>query len=163
MRGDTFTISILCRSHFWECANTQWLAEKTWVFVSLMFNERLAHRKFFTIMQAARTWVISVYMFSKLSILLFVLPFLTSRNVLYLSVPDLSTSLGKKRSISITQVALQAGLFTKGDWPELFCLLRLFFLVSCRLKVFAELFQFNRHVSVHLDLKTHGKKDNEIE
>ena len=91
MRGDTFTISILCRSHFWECANTRWLA-----FVSWMFNEGLAHRKFFTIMQAARTWVISVYMFSKLSILLFVLPFLTSRNVLYLSVPDLSTSLGKK-------------------------------------------------------------------
>ena len=97
MRGDTFTISILCRSHFWECANTQWLAEKTWVFVSWMFNEGLAHRKFFTRMQTDGTWVISVYMFSKLSILLFVLPFLTSLNVLYLSVPDLSTSLGKKR------------------------------------------------------------------
>ena len=152
MRGDTFTISILCRSHFWECANTQWLAEKTWVFVSWMFNEGLAHRKFFTRMQTDGTWVISVYMFSKLSILLFVLPFLTSRNVLYLSVPDLSTSLGKKTSISIKHVVLQAGLLTKGDWPELFCLLRFFFLVSRRLEVFAELFQFNRHVSIHLDL-----------
>ena len=152
MRGDTFTISILCRSHFWECANTQWLAEKTWVFVSWMFSEGLAHRKFFTRMQADGTWVISVYMFSKLSILLFVLPFLTSRNVLYLSVPDLSTSLDEKPLISITHVVLQAGLFTKGDWPKLFCLLRFFFLISRRLKVFAELFQFNRHVSVHLDL-----------
>ena len=38
----------------------------------------------------------SVYMFSKLSILLLVLPFRTSRSVLYLSVPDLSTSLEKK-------------------------------------------------------------------
>ena len=158
MRGDTLTISILCRSHFWECANTHWLAEKTWVFVSLMFNEGLAHRKFFTRMRAARTWVISVYMFSKLSILLFVFPFLTSRNVLYLSVPDLSTSLGKKFSISITHVVLQAGLLTKGKWPELFCLLRFFFLVSCWLKVFAEFFQFNRHVSVHLDLTTQDNK-----
>ena len=42
---------------------------------------------------ALQSYIGDYYMFSKLSILLFVFPFLTSRNVLYLSCPRLRLSL----------------------------------------------------------------------
>ena len=78
-----------------------------WAIVKWMFNAGLAHRNvgrnmshkdFFHSCQSKDTRFKTVYMFSKLSILLFVFPFLTSRSVLYLSVPDLSTSLEQEES-----------------------------------------------------------------
>merc|ERR1719150_1089948 len=59
----------------------------------MFYDEDLAHRNFLHFGGKDMSHSSAVYMFSKLSILLFVFPFLTSRNVLYLSVPDLRTSL----------------------------------------------------------------------